>query len=387
MRTSDQPAAIIFGGNNNALSLVRSLGSRSIHVFTLNKERADVHASRFAERIVLPDGKDFEFAAEEFLLSSASDHLDGSVLLAASDEALDVINRNREYLAKKFRLDLSNPDAQKAMLDKVATYEIAKRAEVPTPQFWQLTERQTLQDVLPELVYPLIVKPKFSHLFEQRFNAKYILAKNQDDLEQAVEAVSSEGLDMMLVEYIPGSDRQLCSYYTFIDEQGDALFDFTKRIIRRNPPNMGLACYHVTDEVEGVGELSRKLFREAGLLGLTNAEFKLDPRDNVLKLIECNARFTAANGLVMRAGFDLGSFVYNRIVGLPLPPLKDFRKGVRLWDPIRDFQAFRALNRAGELGLGKWLVDICHLHTFPAFAWTDPKPSFVRLMRRFGKVF
>ena len=62
-----------------------------------------------------------------------------------------------------------------------------------------------------------------------------------------------------------------------------------------------------------------RLFRHVGLRGLANVEFKLDPRDGQYKLIECNARFTAANGLVAKSGIDLGRFVYCRAVGLPLP--------------------------------------------------------------------
>jgi hypothetical protein len=57
---------------------------------------------------------------------------------------------------------------------------------------------------------------------------------------------------------------------------------------------MGNACYHLTDWNPEVGDLSLKLFQWVGLRGLANAEFKRDERDGKLKLIECNARFTAS---------------------------------------------------------------------------------------------
>jgi D-aspartate ligase len=187
---------------------------------------------------------------------------------------------------------------------------------------------------------------------------------------------------VLLMEKIPGPDDRLCSYYTYMDENGDPLFHFTKRIIRRYPLNKGAACYHITDDIPELHQLGLRLFRHVGLRGLANVEFKLDDRDGRLKLIECNARFTAANCLVDRAGFDLAGFVYNRMVGLPQSPLTEFRSGVRLWYPIDDFHAFRALRRLGQITFRQWLAGIMHRQTFPYFHWSDPLPTIVDQYRR-----
>ena len=205
-------------------------------------------------------------------------------------------------------------------------------------------------------------------------------------LQDGIHVINSEGLDVVLVEKIPGPDSRLCSYYTYLDEDGNALFDFTKRVLRRYPSNMGIGCYHVSDRVEHVREPSLKLCRHVGLTGLANVEFKLDHRDGQLKLIECNVRFTAANSLVAKADFDLGNFVYNRIVGIAQPPLVSFRTGVRLWDPQRDLLAFLESNRRGEITLFQWLRSIMHRQTLPLYSWRDPVPSAIRLGIRMAKV-
>ena len=101
-----------------------------------------------------------------------------------------------------------------------------------------------------------------------------------------------------------------------------------------------------------------------------------------MKLIECNARLTAANSLVARAGFDLGNFVYNRIVGIPQPPLTTFRTGLRMWDPLRDFRAFLELRGRGEMTMVEWLSSIMHPTSISYFSWRDPLPSLVRLTKR-----
>ena len=376
------PPAIVFGGDDNALSIVRSLGARNIQVYVLNNARADVQYSRHARRIKVANDIPFGEAATLFLLGNDSDFLQGAVLLAASDEALEVISLYRERLERRFRLDLSNPVAQQLMLNKLSTYQMASEIEVPTPRFWQVQSSADVEASRAEFVYPLIVKPKLSHVFQRHFRAKFLVAQDYEELVEALATVQREKIEVLLVEFIPGPDSQLCSYYTYLDEEGTALFDFTKRIIRRKPTNMGLACYHVTDHVPRVGELSRRLFRHAGLRGLANAEFKLDKRDGQLKLIECNARFTAANGLLARAGFDLSNFAYNRIVGIEQPPLSEFRCGLRLWDPLLDFRAFRELKARGELTFIQWIRSVMHRQSFPAFAWHDPLPSMMRCWKR-----
>jgi D-aspartate ligase len=375
------PAVIIFGGYFLILKVVESLRARSISVFVLNDRWADARFSRFARAIRLPANASYPQSAIAFLTGSASDHLKGSVLLAAGDEELEIIAKHRETLADKFRLDLSNPVAQLMMLDKLATYKAAKEAGVPTPRFWEVRSEEDLHRLRDELVYPLIVKPKVSHVFQKKFKAKFLVVEGFDQLLEGHRVAETAGIETLLVEKIPGPDTRHCSYYTYLDQEGNALFDFTKRIIRRYPMNMGLASYHITDRVEHVREPSLKLFRHVGLQGLANAEFKYDERDGQLKLMECNARFTAANSLVAKAGFDLGNFVYNRIVGISQPPLTNFRTGLRLWDPLKDWRAFLELRKRGELTFMRWLASIMHRTSIAHFSWRDPLPSLVRLWR------
>jgi predicted ATP-grasp superfamily ATP-dependent carboligase len=205
------------------------------------------------------------------------------------------------------------------------------------------------------------------------------------------DGVDCAGIRTFLVELIPGPDDRLCSYYTYIDEDGTNLINFTKRVIRRYPVNMGTSTYHITDDVPDVQELALALFRQVGLRGVANVEFKMDERDGKLKLIECNARFTAADCLLAASGLNLPLFVYNRLTDRTPPALSSYRVGLRLWKPLGDFLAYRQLNRMGLLTFRAWIRSILHAQIFPVFRWNDPLPAIVsgaRLVRcawsRFG---
>ncbi len=383
---SGLPPAILLGGSHGALSVARSLGRRGIAVHAVNHPDSAVLGSRYVRPEPIDAGVPFAQGAMQRLRRLALGCPPGSVLLAASDDGIEVLLDNREELGERFRLDLCDPEAQRRMLDKRLTYEAAREAGVAAPRFWVASSREDLDRVRSELVFPLLVKPRLSHLFQLRFRGKFLEVGGPDALAEALAVVERAAVSAILVEKIPGPDCELCSYYTYLDQQGDPLFHFTKRIIRRHPPNMGLACLHVTDHVEGIREPALRLFRQVGLRGLANVEFKRDARDGELKLIECNARFTAANRLVERAGVDLAWLVYARLVGLPLPPLDDFRDGLRLWSPGRDLLAFLALRRRGDLGLGGWLRSIARPATFPIFSLGDPGPTAGEALRRARKL-
>ena len=370
------------GGSVNALSIARSLGRRGVPVYALNDPQAYVCASRYARRIDLPGSGDTANAWRDYLTGPASDGLRGAVLLAASDEGLELIMQHRDELGKKFLLDESNPVAQRAMLNKLTTYQAATAAGVPTPRYWVASGREEIDRLREELVYPLIVKPQLSHLFEQRFGTKFIVVDRFEALGDALDSARAARLDMLLMEKIVGPDDRLASYYTYLTGRGTTLFHFTKRILRRFPVNMGSGCYHITHRDPTLRELALRLFQHVGLVGLANAEFKRDDRDGQWKLIECNARFTAANGLLMDCGLDLPWFVYSRLVGIEPPPMDHYKSGVRLWYPVEDFKAFLQLRRHGELTLWRWLVSVLHPQTLPYFRFRDPWPSLVGTWRR-----
>jgi predicted ATP-grasp superfamily ATP-dependent carboligase len=372
---------IILGGGANALSVARQVGRLGARVYALNEPGAFVRYSRFCRPVdaARAPGEDLKAAWARFLLGDASADLRGAVLLACSDDGIELIAARRDELAARYLLDDSDPGAQLTMLNKLATYRAAAAAGVPTPRFWVAESVADLQAVQGDLVYPLVVKPRLSHVFEARTGRKLLEVDDWAGVADAVEAVAATGTASVLMEKIPGPDDRLCSYYTYLDENSRPMFHFTKRIIRRFPVMTGTACYHLTDWVPEAAELGNRLFSHVGLRGLANVEFKRDERDGKLKLIECNARFTASDCLVARAGINLAAFVYCRLTGRPPPDMTHFRRGLRLWDPVRDFQAHLALRKRGELTTAQWLASVCRRQTFPYFQWTDPVPALARL--------
>lgn len=358
MTLAGGPPAILLGGVNS-LSVARCLGRRGVQVLWAGDDDLRLSLSRYCRRLPLPAGPGgWPERAVAHLLGPDAERLRGAVLLACNDPAVELIARHRDALAERYLVDAEAPEVQLCMLDKLCTYRAAEAAGVPTPRFWTIASHDELAAIRGELAFPLIVKPLDSAAFQAAFGGhKHLTAETWEQLEPAMRTVAGAGLEFMIVERIPGPDTLLCSYYTHMGDDGPAV-DFTKRIVRRQPPGEGQATLHVTQWLPEVRELALRLLEHCGHRGLAAVEFKRDPRDGVLKLMEANVRFTGCNAIVASSGVDLPAYVYARLTGREhrFPPR--FREGRRLWNPRRDAQSALALRRRGELTISAWLRSL-----------------------------
>lgn len=375
-----QPMALLLGARETALAVVRSLGRRGVRVLVSGPKDGVAARSRYCAEALFHDAGRAAAFWKELLLGARAKRLHGAVLLATNDEGLEFVAQHHAELAARYRLDMPDPAIQLALLDKQRTLELAQAAGIATPGFWRVEGPQDLARALDEVRFPALVKPIHSHRFQAVFGRKHFAAADADALAGQARRALDAGLGFLVCELIPGPDSLLSSYYTYVTPEGESLFHFTKRVLRRYPVNEGGATYHLTEWLPQTAEAGRAFFAGLCFHGLGNVEFKLDRRDGRLKLIECNARFTAATSLVVRAGIDTPWISYARAAGLPTPAAGGFREGLRLWYPAADWRAFRQLHAQGRLGTAAWLRSLALPKSTPCFAWSDPWPAAFQAM-------
>jgi D-aspartate ligase len=370
---------LVLGGQENALAIVRSLSARGVPVSLSASQTCWALRSRYCcQRYVVPRGESAADYWEKLLLGNTDAGLDGSVLFACSDDAIEFISARRDQLARRYLLDDHLASQQVAMLDKRETIRLAAQVGIPTPKQWPVREVADVDAILPNLDFPVLLRPIHSHKFQRVFRKKLLIVKDASELRVKVAEVAAHGLEIIVCELIPGPDDLLSSYYTYIAPNGQHLFHFTKRIIRRSPPNFGLGSYHATEWLPDTAEMGKRFFREIGFRGLGNVEFKRDPRDGQLKLIEVNARFTAAQELLVRAQMDIAWIVYLHMTGGVVPAANGFKEHLRLWYFLDDFDAYRDLRALGQLSFLSWVRSVARPQVLPYFSFHDPKPALAK---------
>jgi D-aspartate ligase len=366
---------LLLGGQENALSIARSLGLHGVTVRISAPEPCYASSSRFCASFdPVPPGREPADHWHALLLEQIDGRLAGSLILALSDDAVGFVARFATELARQYVVAEQRPDLQLDLLDKEQTLELAKRAGCAVPWHRRVRAIEDVERLGPTLEYPVAVKPIHSHVFRRAYKGRLFVADDAAHLVRLARPPLEQDLDIMITEYVPGPDSLLNSYYTYLDANGQPLFHYTKRIVRRGP-NFGGGTCHVSQWLPETAEAGLRFFQGIGFRGFGNIEFKRDPRDGVLKVIECNPRFTAAQELLVRCGIDASSLIYAIANGYPPQQLR-VRGGSRwLWAPWGDLHAVHLLRRRGAASLSDWLRVVPHRLVFPYFSLQDPRPA------------
>jgi D-aspartate ligase len=374
--------AVILGGRVTALSVARSLTRAGVTVYTLDDRDSPTRASHLGGAFV---DVGLDAMTQERMLDWLRSGPRGAVVLACSDDGLELIARHRaELIELDYRPMEADDEVLLAMLDKERTDALARKHGIPVPRVVPLKDQADLERVGREFAYPCVLKPVHSHIFARRTksSAKVLTVDSPAELQATFERMSAIGVEMLAIEVIAGPDDEYVSYYSYLDERGEPLLHLTKRKIRQYPNRFGSGTYHATTRDPEVAELGLRFFQAVGIRGLGNVEFKRDGNDGQLKLIECNARFTMSNELIRIAGIDLALFSYSRLLGRPSPPVDNYHEDLRLWDPIRDTLAFLEYRRNGELSFGRWVGSLLRPQHFAVSRMDDPLPSLLGIARR-----
>ncbi len=379
---------LLLGGMDNSLSITRNLARHGITV------RVSGHTgscwamrSRYChESYPIPADTDAKLYWTQLLLPPSKEFsLSGHVIFACNDEAVEFLAQNRDALAPHYLLDDFVPELQFKMLDKQATLELAQSLDVPCPKYWRIKSHEDIERLREQVSFPIIVKPVHSHKFLQVFNCKlFVIESSFSELREKAALATDKGLEIIIVEMIPGPDTQLQSYSTYIGRDGKPLFHFTKRVIRRYPIGFGGGCYHISEWLPDVAEMGRKFLNGINFRGMATIEFK---RSTELKIIEVNARFSAPHELPVRCGMPMDILVYRHLTGQAIDEQSGFEQNTGLLAPLPDFLAFLQLRRRGEITFGGWVRSIIkHSNNFPVFSLSDPLPFVAAMLAQLKKV-
>ena len=206
---------------------------------------------------------------------------------------------------------------------------------------------------------------------------KLMVADSAAELRAAYDRAVAMRLDVVLQEVVPGDDSAIYGYWGFWDAAGRERAWVTRRKIRQSPPGFGDGSLQRTVDAPEVAELSGRLVRALDYRGFASVEFKRDPRDDTLRLIEMNPRTESGNQLAISAGVDLPWIGYRYLVEDATAIDAVAETGVQLVNEEWDLKAFLALRARGELSLCSWVTSLRGTSAFALGAWDDPMPLLI----------
>ena len=370
------PVVVLHVAFANGLGIMRDLAPYGVPVLGLDPDpRAIGLLSRCAAGMVCPDPKDDEEAFLAFLEDVGRRLPRKAVLFPTHDEFIWPLSRHAARLEPWFHIPFSGWGVMEALHDKKQQMEAAGRVGVDTPRTVFVDSREDLERGADEIGFPAIFKPVESLAFKLRFHRHVLEIGDRNELAAVYERVTDCGT-LMLQEVVPGGDEELWTLGSYLDEASRPLALYTGHKLRQHPVHFGhcrMAVSRWDDEVSRAGV---SLLQELRYHGVSQVEFKRDPRDGRFRFMEVNARHWMWHSLAAASGVNLSLAAYRDATGHPYTAVRhvDGRKWVVAITDLRDAQAeFRRRERA----VLPWLKSYAGVARDGVLSLRDPVPGLV----------
>jgi D-aspartate ligase len=371
--------ALVMDADYRGLALVRSLGRHGIPVWVLHHgDQLLAALSRYNHRTLVWPSQDEEENVNFLVRLAERENIHDWLLFPTGDEGAAMVARHHQKLGEHFQLTTAPWDVLQWFYDKRLTYRLAGIVGVDHP--WTLYPTNRDQVAASNCLYPVILKPAYRTSFNRftaskawRVDTPEQLLARYDEAKTLVEPGA-----LMIQEIIPGGGESQFSY-TALCRDGQPLASLTAKRFRQIPMDFGRASTFVetVDDVAASASAA-PLLRAMRYTGIAEVEFKRDPRDGKLKLLDINPRVWGWHSLCASAGVDYPYLLWLLTVGEPIPETKA-APGVRWVRMSTDAPtAIREILK-GRLPLRDYLRSIRSPHSTAIYASDDPLPGVLEI--------
>lgn len=371
---------IVIGCFVPGMAVVRALGNKGLHIIAMTYTENDIaHLSKYVSEVVHthhPEKEPERFL--EFLLGNGG-RWEGALILETADHTAVILSKHKDELSKYYRIVTPEWGIFQKFIEKETTYALAKECGVPHPKNYPLASRDNL-DGSTDILYPCILKPVRSFEFVNRFCVKNFIVNDDAELKEKYQLCLDAEVPMILQEIIPGPDENLYKLQGYINTKGTMVGKFFHRKLRQNPPYFGVMRVGVsTERNPDVEQTTERILCPIGYRGYFSIEFKLDPRDNQLKLMENNCRMPRSGMLAVTSGVNYPWMIYLDLVKDQQIDIPDYKVGAYMIELYADLTNSLFHHKDEDISLREYLRPyLAREKAFSDLDFHDLRP-FMRL--------
>ena len=381
------------GNSRIALAVTRSLGKRGIKVVVGEMSlKSLASASKYCYRtVVYPDPSLYPLEFQRTIVGLMK-NAQYRVLMPAGDVTIRSIYPVRTELEKYVKIFLPDEESFERATDKQMLFKLAEESEIPMPKTYFIQNLDDLDKIAAHIEYPVVIKPRYSKVF---YKDKWIsclvdYARSADELFKKYKAVHRVAPLPLIQEYIIGQNYGI----NLLMHHGQLKAVFSKRSIRDKPPSGGVSVMRESIPVDQrMLEYAEKILRLLNWSGVAEVEFKIDPNDNLPKLIEINGRLSGYVQLATECGVDFPYLLYLLSIGESINICLSYKIGLKSRWLLGDLDHLLTilLMRREKLNLqpnypGRFRSLVHFLNffetnsKFEVFRWDDPKPFLQEIL-------
>jgi len=244
------------------------------------------------------------------------------------DPQVYVFSKNKKRF-EKIGVLIPIPDYEIVItpLDKYRTIRAAQEVGFPCPKTYLPESEDDLKGIADELGFPLVVKPRFS----SAGRGTAVVRDLPELLGEIRLVIESRGMPLMQ-ECIPGNRGQYI--HLLLDRSGELKLAFHKQF-HRYFRNGTFSMHRESIAPNPYGIHSCRLLKDLGWWGAAIVETRVDPRDNIPKLMEINPRVGAGLWNLTELGINEPWMCLKIARGEEAEGVKDYPVAVYL-HPVED---------------------------------------------------
>lgn len=378
----------VLGGEQGALSAVRSLGRMGVRVAILAESgnspalRSKYAAERHRLNRFTTDEKGFV----GFLMNYGRRQSKKPVIIPTADPDMILIDKHRDALSEYYLVAVPGENAVERFTYKRNFYEFAREHGLPIPETYYPADIEELRCIGRSIPYPAILKPSDPRSWNDDIHRiigykKVCIVNCLAELMDTSEKIYRHSSDIILQEFIPGDDASHFDLHVYCNGDGNLLASFVGRKIRIQPPYAGTGCFVRSVSVPELRELGEDLLKRIGFRGLANIDFKKDSRTGKFVLLEINPRLSQWSILATECGVNMPFIAYSDLVGMGTQKPSDQKENIVYVDFRRDVSAVLEYRKNGEMTISDWIKSLVNIKkVYQYYSLDDLQPFFVESM-------
>ena len=224
---------------------------------------------------------------------------DKPTLYLTEEKTVELVSLHRDKLLAYYIIDFSSHDLMTNLQSKSGFQNLAESNNSPVPKSLVVRESADL-DKIGSLSFPCVFKPLYhDKQYSSRFKKAYKV-ENKAQLLDLFNQITPYFSDMILQEWIEGSDENIYFCLAYYDKNSQVINSFSGRKIRSWPLHVGgtASCTSAHDKHDELLKLTSSFVQSIGYQGMMGMEFKYDDNRKEFYMIEPNGR---ANRLSTRS--------------------------------------------------------------------------------------
>ena len=367
--------AVVIGGGVTGLGIIRNLGRNGVDVYCVVDEKNEAVFSKYCREYFVFPGVEYDLEKLKTFLTKLKRRLPRKAVIFPTSD-ISVLNVSRlisgtsDYLST-----ITSQEVLETLVKKRKFYHSLIKRKVSHPV--TLLDISEIKNISRRMSFPVYVRPSISEIFSKKFGKKGFVANSERDLHRYLRLMDKLKIDVMIQEIVPGPVTNYYNIDGYLDKNSRPIVLFARRSLRMWPPSFGntTACISVPiSEVVDMKETIVRYLASIGFHGIFNAEFKRDPRDNVDKLLEVNARSWWHNSFPSACGANIVLTAYLDAVGVEVKTVEDYETGTCLIYCMEDLKCISTLFIQGKLSLRELVSPLAGKKCWTILAKDDLNP-------------